>query len=126
MNNVLQKKINLLVYLAKADGQFHASEKKFLRELLAEHGVKNLDLQSTNARADVFNDASSILEKEELLFWAFQLVKADGLIHPEEVSFCKKLAKKLKFLPDIVDTYANEDLPTLNDFVAQSVKFRAQ
>lgn len=126
MNDVLQKKINLLVYLAKADGQFHASEKKFLRELLAEHGVTNLDLQSTDGKADVFNDASSILEKEELLFWAFQLVKVDGLIHPDEVSFCKKLAKKLKFLPDIVDTYAHEDLPTLNDFLAQSVKFRVQ
>lgn len=124
MDDVLQKKINLLFYLAKADGQFHASEKKFLRELLAEHGVKNLDFQSIDGQAEVFNDTSSILGKEELLYWAFQLMKADGQIHPDEVAFCKKLVNKLKFLPTIVDTFANEDLPTLNDFVEQSMKFK--
>ena len=124
MSDVLQKKINLLVHLANADGQFHASEKKILQQILSEHGAKDYELRSFEGSAQALQDASSIIEKEELLYWAFQLVKADGYITPDEISFCKILAVKLNFLPSIVDMYATHELPPLGSFIQVAAKFK--
>jgi len=124
MEDVLKKKINLLVHLANADGKFHSSERKFLEELLQTHGVKDFDFNKTAKNGSPFDDAGSIVEKEELLYWAFQLIKIDGEIHPDEIAYCKALAIKLNFMPGIVDHYKSIDLPPLNKFREEAFNYR--
>jgi len=122
MDDVLKKKINLLVHLAHADGHFHATEKKFLQKLLQDNGVKKFEMRKSSDMREI--DVSSIYEKEELLYRALQLIKADGEVHPDEVAYCKALAIKLKFLPSLIDEYIKNDLPALELFMIEASGFR--
>ena len=118
MEDIIRKKINLLVHLAKADGQFHSSERKFLEELLMSKGIQNYDFTKAEKQSS-FQDAESIVDKEELLYWALQLIQVDNKIHPDEVAYCKMLAIKLRFKPEIVDQYKDKKLPSFEKFCSE-------
>jgi uncharacterized tellurite resistance protein B-like protein len=109
MDQLLRKKINLLVHLANADGNFDVSEKAFIKDLLTEKGVDHKQLDAFVAGS--LEDMHTIVDKEQALYWALQLVKADGVIHIDELAFCKAIAFRLKFLPEVVDEYVMKDLP---------------
>lgn len=123
MEDVLKKKINLLVHLAKADGHFHLAERKFLEELLTKHKVSGYELTRTLQKNPEFAETEGMVEKELLLYWAFQLIKADGEIHADEVAYCKALAIKLGFQSTIVDFYKDQDLPSLDNFISEVAKY---
>lgn len=114
MDQVLQKKINLLIHLANADGHFDVSERAFIKDLLTQKGIdhKNLDAFEKGNLGDVH----TIVDKEQALYWALQLVKVDGVIHTDELAFCKAVAFRLKFLPEVVDEYVKKDLPEFSVF----------
>ncbi len=114
MDQVLQKKINLLVHLANADGHFDVSEKAFIKDLLAERGIDHKQLDTFET--DSLESIHTIVDKEQALYWALQLVKADGVIHADELAFCKAIAFRLKFLPEVVNEYLNKDLPKFSVF----------
>ena len=109
MDQVLQKKINLLIHLANADGNFDVSEKAFIKDLLTERGIDHKKMEAFEKSN--LNDIQTIVDKEQALYWALQLVKTDGVIHVDEIAFCKAIAFRLKFLPEVVDEYVNKDLP---------------
>jgi uncharacterized membrane protein YebE (DUF533 family) len=109
MDQVLQKKINLLIHLANADGHMDVSERAFLKDLLTEKGIDHRNLDDFEKRG--LEDVHTIVDKEQALYWALQLVKVDGVIHTDEVAFCKAVAFRLKFLPEVVDEYVSKDLP---------------
>ena len=109
MDQVLQKKINLLIHLANADGHMDVSERAFIKDLLTEKGIDHKKLDDFEKRG--LDDLHTIVDKEQALYWALQLVKVDGVIHTDEVAFCKAVAFRLKFLPEVVDEYVNKELP---------------
>lgn len=123
MDQVLEKKINLLVRLANADGRFDVTEKAFIKDLLDERGLDHRDLNEALEK-DSLKDIHTIVDKEQALYWALQLTKADGIIHPAELAFCKAAAFRLKFLPEVIDAYADRDLPAFNVFKEEVDPYR--
>jgi len=122
MNQALRNKINILVQLANADGHFDINEKAFLKDLLQEQGVDHKKLETL--QAGNLEDLASIVEKEQVLYWGLQLIKADGEIHQDELAFCKAMALKLKFLPEVIDTYAHKELPDFATFKKETSPFK--
>lgn len=122
MDQGLEKKINLLIQLANADGHFDVSEKAFIKDLLKEQGVdhKKLDDFEKNGLADIH----TIVDHEQALYWALQLAKIDGVLHTDELAFCKAVAFKLKFSPEIVEVYKTKELPEFNLFKKEVNQYR--
>jgi uncharacterized membrane protein YebE (DUF533 family) len=123
MNTLLQKKINLLIHLAKADGHLDESEKKLILEILGEtgeHAQVDWNQSSTNS----MEVATQIYDKEKLLHWALRLIKIDGILHVDEIAYCKALAIKLKFKPELIDHFSNEDLPEFEQFAISASHFK--
>jgi uncharacterized membrane protein YebE (DUF533 family) len=123
MDQVLEKKINLLVRLANADGHFDVTEKAFIKDLLEERGVNHKELNEALAK-DSLKNIHTIVDKEQALYWALQLTKADGILHTDEIAFCKAVAFRLKFLPEVVDVYTSRELPAFNVFKQEVDPFR--
>ena len=123
MDETLRKKVNLLVHLAKSDGKFHVSEKAFLIDLLRQRGVENFNFDSVTSEINPLKEMASILNKQELIYWCLQLIKADGIVHTDEMAYCKALAHKLKFSPAIIDKYSIEQLPLFEIFTKDLQNF---
>jgi uncharacterized tellurite resistance protein B-like protein len=122
MDQVLRRKINLLIHLANADGHFDVSEKAFIKDLLIERGIDHHKLE--NFESAGLGDLHTIVEKEQALYWALQLIKADGAIHSDEIAFCKAIAFRLKFLPEVIDEYLTKELPGFTVFKKEVDPFR--
>jgi len=114
MDQLLHKKINMLIHLANADGHFDVSERAFIKDLLTERGIDHKNLEDFE-KSDL-NDLHTIVNKEQALYWALQLIKVDGVIHTDEIAFCKAVAFRLKFLPEVVDEYITKDLEEFSVF----------
>jgi uncharacterized membrane protein YebE (DUF533 family) len=123
MNTLLQKKINLLVHLAKADGHLDESEKQLIQEILLEAG-EHTQVDWDQSTAGAIEGVTQIQDKEKLLHWALRLIKIDGILHADEIAYCKALAIKLKFKPELIDHYTNADLPELESFAKSVLRFR--
>lgn len=123
MNQVLEKKINILIHLANADGHFDVTEKAFIKDLLVERGVDHKQLDEALSK-DSLKDIHTIVDKEQALYWALQLVRVDGVLHTDEIAFCKTVAFRLKFLPEVVDAYKDKALPEFNVFKIEVEPFR--
>lgn len=123
MNQLLEKKINILIQLANADGHFDVTEKAFIKDLLIERGVHHKELNEVLAK-DSLKDIHTIIDKEQALYWSLQLAKVDGQLHADEVVFCKTVAFRLKFLPEVVDAYKDKELPTFTVFKQEVDPFR--
>ena len=115
MDDYLRKKINLLVHLARVDGKFDKSEHEVMLTLLKEYGIE--DAAYENFAEPIYpNDFVNTRKNADVLFWALRLIKADGEIHSDEASYCKALAVKLKYAPEIVEYFSNRDLGTKESF----------
>jgi uncharacterized tellurite resistance protein B-like protein len=116
MDILLHKKINILIHLAKADGKFDDTERHLLHSLLAEHNYNPEEFLAKHDPDAHHGSLEGISGKAELLYWAIKLMQADGIIHPDEVSYCKKIAGQLKFQEGLIDRYAHSQLPSLVQF----------
>jgi uncharacterized membrane protein YebE (DUF533 family) len=124
MNALLEKKINLLIHLAKADGHLDESEKKLIKEILLEAGEQN-NLNWNQSTVHALDGLSEIHDSEKLLHWALRLIKIDGILHADEIAYCKALSIKLKFKPELIDRFAHTDLPELSEFSKMVAGYRA-
>jgi uncharacterized membrane protein YebE (DUF533 family) len=122
MDALLKKKINLLIHLANADGTFDVSERAYIKDLLTEKGIDHKKLDAFEKGS--LDDIHTIVDKEQALYWALQLAKADGVIHTDELAFCKAVAFRLKFLPEIIDAYVNKELPEFSVFKKEVDPYR--
>jgi uncharacterized tellurite resistance protein B-like protein len=125
MDILLHKKINMLIHLAKADGKFDDTERRMLYALLEEH---NYNPEEYMAKHDLNNPGPDVVAhsgKAELLFWAIKLMQADGIIHPDEVAYCKKVAGQLQYNGELIDKYAHATLPSLSQFEKEIEEFRS-
>lgn len=113
----------MLIHLANADGHFDVTEKAFIKDLLIERGVNHKELNEALAK-DSLRDMHTIVDKEQALYWALQLAKADGVLHTDELAFCKTVAFRLKFLPEVIDAYKDKTLPEFEIFKNEIAPFR--
>ena len=116
MDETIRKKINLLVHLAKSDGKFHVSEKAFMKDLLEQKGIRNYNIDAVDFDDNPLSSISSIVDKQELIYWCLRLIKADGIVHPDEVAYSKAIAIKLNFNPLLIDKYSSQELPSFEIF----------
>lgn len=121
MDEVIRKKINLLIHLAKIDGKFDESEKEVLNSLLVETGLSQVI--NENTQPVNLNDFKEMPKKPDLLYWSLRIIKADGVIHPDEAAYCKAVAMKLNFKPEVVDHFSVHDLGSRLDFIESSRSF---
>lgn len=91
--------------------------------MLIERGVDHKELNDALAKNSL-KDMHTIIDKEQALYWALQLAKADGILHTDELAFCKAVAFRLKFLPEVVDAYKDRELPEFNLFKKEVDPFR--
>ncbi|NOS55195.1 MAG: TerB family tellurite resistance protein [Cyclobacteriaceae bacterium] len=115
MKEVIRKKLNLLVHLAKIDGQFDQSEKEVLAALLEEAGLSAQELEQHAAPVNL-NDFGNSPSKADVLYWALRMIKADGIIHADEAAYCKALAIKLNYKQEIVDYFTTADVGLPGEF----------
>ena len=123
MQPVIHKKLNLLVHLAKIDGNYEKSEKKIIQALAQKAGLKLDDYESGTPIS--LDDFADVKDKADVMYWALRVIKADGVIHPDEVAYCKALALKLNYKAEVVDHFSKHDLAAPEDFKAIVSTFEA-
>ncbi len=125
MDEVTRKKLNLLVHLAKIDGRFDEAEKEVLNNLLTETGLSASMITNKVQPIDL-NDFKEVPTKTDILYWSLRIIKADGIIHPDEAAYCKALAVKLNYKPEVVDHFTTHELGERPDFIAAARLFAAK
>lgn len=124
MKKLLEKKVNLLLHIANIDGKYDDSEKKVLAELLTENGV-TMDFVNSVRQSQVdLSEVNKLPKKEELFFWIMTMIKADGSLHNDEITFAKVIAIRLGFDPSAVDHFTKLNLTDRNQFVSDLRSFR--
>ncbi|MDH5397003.1 MAG: TerB family tellurite resistance protein [Cyclobacteriaceae bacterium] len=113
MEGLIKKKLNALAHIAKIDGHFADSEKDVLYDIARKYGKEDHELLAIIENPEPVGEFHELTEyhKLEFMYVAIKIMRADGLIYDSEVEFCKNLARKMGFNPDIVDEYSTvEDL----------------
>ncbi len=102
--------IRILVYLGRADNDFHEKEKEFVRKV----GTR-LGLSSNEIEKELNSKVSERppLPHEEILSFILlddliNLMAADGKIMDEEIDVCKKIAIELGFESGIIITISEK------------------
>ncbi|MDH5602604.1 MAG: TerB family tellurite resistance protein [Cyclobacteriaceae bacterium] len=94
--------LRILVQMAKVDGQADESELELIRTIGASNNVTDEDIEKVINEAESSDPISGLdsLSKEakmELLYNLTLVMKADGIVHKEEMKFCLGVIKKLGF-----------------------------
>lgn len=114
--------VNILVQLSKIDGEADKAELEIIRQIGASKNISDEDIERAIETAEALDpilglDHLSEEEKLELIFNLVLVMKADGIIHKEEMKFCLAIIKKLGFEDDVLfelvsNTVVDENLNT--------------
>ena len=102
MGSHINPHLNILVQLAKVDGSADDSELELIRRIGSSKNLSDEDIEfaiSTSEESDFVHDVSefSLEEKLELIYNLVLVMKADGIVHKEEMKFCLKVIQKMGF-----------------------------
>ena len=124
--------LNILVQLAKVDGETDDTELELIREIGKSNRLSDDDIETVIETTDADDHLPSLAEitveeKLELMYNLVLMMKADGIIHREEMKFCLRVVKKMGFadeaLYDLVSsTEVSDDLETNKDQLFESAK----
>jgi len=114
-----ERKMNVLVHLAKVDGDFHKSERRLIGEIAIEKGFNVDDFNLLRESDNPLDQLDAIDDRAEMLYLSLRLIQADDVIKEEEISFCKKLATKLNYNSEVIDHFAHQPLPIRKEFDKQ-------
>ena len=105
--------LNILVQLAKIDGETDGSELELIREIGASQNVSDHDIEEIIKKTEAEDAIPSLThftttQKIELMTNLVHMMKIDGRIDKEEMKFCWRVLKKLGYdeeaLFDLVST----------------------
>ena len=125
--------INILVQLAKIDGETDSAELELIRQIGVSNNVSDQDIEKIIEQTAAEDTIPSLetLSREEKISLMTNLVmvmKIDGKIHKEEMKFCMHVLKKLGYeensLFDLVSTTYID--PRLDDVDIEKIKARAE
>lgn len=117
MDETTQRKLNILVHLARIDGDFNKSEKALLTEYVTDRGFNKEDFHLLSDTEE--DDLAFIDDKAEMLFLLLKVMHADGVIEEGEIVFCRRLAEKLNFKPEVIDHFSKIPMPMREEFDKQ-------
>ncbi len=125
--------INILVQLAKIDGETDSAELELIRQIGASNKVSDEDIESIIKQTAAEDTIPSLehLSREEKVSLMTNLVmvmKIDGKIHKEEMKFCMQVLKKLGYeensLFDLVSTTYID--PRIEEVDIDKIRARAE
>lgn len=105
MNNRLLALINL----AKTDGEIDATEEALILKIGRAHGLSDEEVEQEMARGIAKFDFGRLSSEErfDTLYNLVHLMKVDGKIFDEEITYCLNMAKKLGFpMAAVMDLYS--------------------
>lgn len=97
--------INILVQLAKVDGETDEAELELIRQIGASNHISDTDIEEIIKNAQAADTVPAIenwskAEKAGLMKDLVMVMKIDGIVHKEEMKFCMKIIKKLGYPED--------------------------
>lgn len=97
--------LNILVQLAKIDGETDDAELELIRQIGKSNNVSPEDIDKIISQTAAEDTIPSLVhlskeEKIELMANLVLVMKIDGRIHKEEMKFCMKVLKKLGYEED--------------------------
>lgn len=105
--------LNILVQLAKIDGETDVAELELIRQIGASQNVSDEDIERIIDKTEALDTIPSLenmpkQDKVELMTNLVLVMKIDGRIQKEEMKFCLKVLRKLGYdeeaLFDLVST----------------------
>lgn len=124
--------LNILVQLAKIDGETDSAELELIRQIGASTNVSPEDIDQIIVNTAVEDSIPSLEhlppeEKVELMTNLVLVMKIDGIIHKEEMKFCLKVLKKLGYDEDaLFDLVSTTFVGSEQEVVREEVKKRAE
>lgn len=121
--------LNILVQLAKIDGETDTAELELIRQIGASENVSDEDIDeiiASTAAEDTIPSLSHLSREDKinLMTNLVMVMKIDGKIHKEEMRFCMKILKKLGYPEDAlfdlvsttyIDSRAEADLDKIKE-----------
>lgn len=125
--------INILVQLAKIDGETDEAELELIRQIGVSNKVSDEDIEEIIEKTKAADTIPSLThlsreEKINLMSNLVMVMKIDGKIHKEEMKFCMNVLKKLGYKEDalfdlVSTTYIDS---RLDDVELDKIKARAE
>lgn len=97
--------LNILVQLAKIDGETDGSELDLIRQIGVSENISDEDIDKaieTTGIEDIIPSLENLSEEDkiDLMTNLVLVMKIDGIVHKEEMKFCLKVIKKLGYDED--------------------------
>lgn len=124
--------INILVQLAKIDGETDEAELELIRQIGISNNVSPEDIDRIIAKTAAEDTIPSLEhltreQKIELMTNLVLVMKIDGRIHKEEMKFCLKVLKKLGYDEDaLFDLVATTFVAPDQELSKDEIKGRAE
>jgi len=119
----IKKQLNILIQLAKIDGNYDHQEKSYIEEFGKKFNISRSELEEIERNSAYFVGINvfTMDEKIELLYNAIHLAKVDKRILPNEIVYCQEIASKLGFKRSVIDAI----LPLVNNQPLDLVNYAA-
>jgi len=109
--------INILIQLAKVDGEVVQEEIDLIHEVGKASGMTSEQIDACFDEEQPIGDLMGLPDdqKYEFIYSIVQLMKIDGKLYNEEIQFCAKMASKLGYDEEVLfelmlKIYADPDL----------------
>jgi len=119
----IKKQLNILIQLAKIDGNYDQREQDFIHDFGKVHNLDRSTIKEIENNPDYYIDvnAFTIDQKIEVLYNAIYLAKVDKRILPNEIVYCQEIATKLGFRKSIIEFM----LPLVTNIPLENVNYAA-
>ncbi|MFT4738473.1 MAG: putative tellurite resistance protein B-like protein [Cyclobacteriaceae bacterium] len=96
---MLKDQVEVLVQLAHSDGNFDPSEKKLIATIALDGGMETSEVEELIFGAERSNSISELDEDKrfDVLYNMVPLMKVDGKVLDQEVTFCQKITAQLGY-----------------------------
>ena len=126
--------LNILVQLAKIDGETDESELELIRQIGISENLSDTDIDKVIESTNATDSVPSLLhlndnEKASLMANLVMVMKIDGKIQKEEMKFCLDVIRKLGYDEDtlfelVSTTYVDMSKDeSLNDLINRAKKY---
>ena len=101
---MVKEQLNILINLAASDTKVQDKEAKILHMIGKANGFSRDEVDAMMKTPKPIGDLSAFSEdqKFENLYFAIQLMKADGQVFKSEIAFCEEIADKLGYKKGVV------------------------
>ena len=119
----IKKQLNILIQLAKIDGDYDQREKKFIHDFGKTYNLDRSTIKEIENNPEYFVDVNtfSLDQQIEVLYNAIYLAKVDRRILPNEIIYCQEIASRLGFRKKVVEFM----LPLVTNKVLDEVNYTA-